>query len=97
MWIPHAAKIVAFEPGRRFVDEMTRGLFKRFRHRRLFQPSDGGTPVTDRVEFALGCGAFVDRRVVRPVLDYSFRKRHEALQAFFAAEAPASTAADPGL
>ena len=47
--------------------------------------------------FALGCGAFVYRRVVSPILDYSFRKRHEALQAFFAAEAPASTAADPGL
>ena len=63
--------------------------------RRSFVTAPPDAVFAHAASFALGCGAFVYRRVVRPILDYSFRKRHEALQAFFAAEAPASTAAAP--
>ena len=78
------AKIVVWEQDRRFVDVMLKGTFKHFRHTHLFQPSEGGTLVTDLVDFTLGYGAAVDRYVGMPLLDYSFRKRHAALREFFA-------------
>ena len=83
VWISHVARIVEWEPGRRFVDEMSRGIFKTFRHTHLFEPSTDGTLITDRVEFTLGYGTLVDRSLALPILVYSFRKRHEALQACF--------------
>ena len=42
--IRHTARIVAFEPGHRFVDEMTRGVFCRFRHEHQYRTYRDGTP-----------------------------------------------------
>jgi ligand-binding SRPBCC domain-containing protein len=47
------SRITEFEPPRRFVDEMVRGPFTRFRHEHRFEPSNKGTLMTDLVEFQM--------------------------------------------
>ncbi|MGB8507044.1 MAG: SRPBCC family protein [Pyrinomonadaceae bacterium] len=57
------SRIVEMEEPRRFVDEMQRGAFARWRHTHTFEPRAGGTLMTDAVSFAspLGLlGAMVD-------------------------------------
>lgn len=46
-------RITEFEPPRRFVDEMVRGPFRRFRHEHRFEASGEGTLMTDVVEFQM--------------------------------------------
>jgi ligand-binding SRPBCC domain-containing protein len=48
--------ITEFDRPRRFVDEMTRGAFKRFRHVHEFEPADRGTIMIDLVDFASPLG-----------------------------------------
>jgi ligand-binding SRPBCC domain-containing protein len=50
------SKIVACERPRRFVDEMQRGAFARWRHTHTFGEQVGGTLVTDDVDFASPLG-----------------------------------------
>ena len=50
------SRITEFEPPRRFVDEMVRGPFARFRHEHVFDPIGEGTRMTDVVEFAVPFG-----------------------------------------
>jgi ligand-binding SRPBCC domain-containing protein len=45
------SRITEYQRPGRFVDEMTQGAFKRFRHVHEFQPRQGGTLMVDRVEF----------------------------------------------
>lgn len=45
------SRITEFHPPGRFVDEMIRGPFRRFRHEHRFEPSGEGTLMTDLVEF----------------------------------------------
>jgi DNA-binding transcriptional MerR regulator len=71
------------EPGRCFVDEMTRGIYRTFRHTHCFEPSEGGTRLTDTVEFSLGLGRWVDNSIGRMTLERTFRRRHRALVARF--------------
>lgn len=52
MW-QMTSRITEFEPPRRFVDEMVRGPFRRFRHEHRFEPSGEGTLMTDVVEFQM--------------------------------------------
>ena len=52
------SKIVALDAPRAFTDEMQRGPFKRWRHTHRFEPTDGGTLASDRVEFASPFGPF---------------------------------------
>lgn len=60
------SKITELEPPRRFVDEQVRGPFKRFHHEHLFDGVDGGTSMTDHVEFdaPLGPLGLVAERVM---------------------------------
>jgi len=46
------SKIVALEAPRGFTDEMQRGPFGRWRHAHRFEPTEGGTLMRDRVDFA---------------------------------------------
>ncbi len=45
------SKIVVLELPVRFVDEMQRGAFKSLRHEHRFDPVDGGTRMTDTLDF----------------------------------------------
>lgn len=61
------SKIVVYERPHRFVDEMQRGPFARWRHEHSFIASAGGTRMTDDVVFSspLGVlGMLVDRFVL---------------------------------
>lgn len=59
-------EVVEFERPRLFVDEMTEGRFRRFRHTHLFEPAGGGTRMLDRLEWTSPFGLF--GRVVDKVL-----------------------------
>jgi len=51
------SRITAFERPRMFRDEMRRGPFKRWQHTHLFESTEGGTLMKDRVEYASPLGA----------------------------------------
>jgi ligand-binding SRPBCC domain-containing protein len=50
------SRITAFSRPHRFVDEEVRGPFHRFHHEHLFEPIDGGSQMTDIVEFEAPAG-----------------------------------------
>jgi len=83
IWLRHTARIVEFELNRCFVDEMTGGFYRAFRHRHEFEPSDTGTWVIDEVEFSLGFGSWLDRTLGGVTLQRVFARRHKALQDHF--------------
>lgn len=83
IWMRHRARIVEFERGRCFVDEMTDGLYRSFRHTHRFIADGDRTCVRDQIEFSMGYGNLVDRLIGLPTLGSTFRKRHAALLAHF--------------
>jgi len=70
--------ISAWEPGRRFVDEQTRGPYRRWHHEHRFEAAGDGTIVTDQVDYSVPGGA-IAHLVVRPQLMRIFRYRAERL------------------
>ena len=61
------SRITELERPMRFVDEQVRGPFRCFRHEHLFEASDAGTLMTDRVSFqapVAGLGWAVERAVL---------------------------------
>jgi ligand-binding SRPBCC domain-containing protein len=49
-------RIVVCDPPREFTDEQRRGPFRAWLHRHLFRSVDGGTELTDDVEYELPTG-----------------------------------------
>ncbi len=75
-------RITEYEPPFFFVDEQVRGPYRLWRHRHTFHPTEGGTLVGDRVEYALPfgwLGRFVHRLWVRKQLRRIFDYRQAAL------------------
>ncbi len=69
--------IEAWEPGRRFVDVQLRGPYRSWRHTHAFEAVEGGTRMTDRVEYELPFGflgalvhALLVGRSVARIFDY---------------------------
>jgi ligand-binding SRPBCC domain-containing protein len=70
-------EIRIWEPPHRFVDFQVRGPYRLWEHTHTFEPADGGTLITDRVDYAIPYGplgalahlAFV-RRDLRRIFDY---------------------------
>ncbi len=101
--LPWAGEVVAWEPGRRFVDIQRRGPFGAWWHEHAFEPItlvDGtqGTRLHDRVLFAspLGpIGRIATALFVRTQLLDLFAFRDGALRLRFG-DAPSSAAAAPG-
>jgi ligand-binding SRPBCC domain-containing protein len=52
-WI---SEIVEWEPPHRFVDLQLRGPYKLWRHEHRFEPRDGGTLISDTINFSLPLG-----------------------------------------
>ena len=69
--------IAEYEPPFYFVDEQAAGPYLFWRHEHTFHPSEDGTIVQDRVEYALPLGIFgriahglLVRRQLREIFDY---------------------------
>ena len=74
--------ITEYEPPFFFVDEQARGPYRYWRHRHSFRPTEGGTMVGDRVEYALPLGwlgRIAHRVAVRNQLERIFAYRQGAL------------------
>jgi ligand-binding SRPBCC domain-containing protein len=91
------SRIVEHERPHRFVDQMQRGPFGRWRHVHLFEPVNGGTSMRDEIDFAspLGLlGRLVDAVVLRTYMTRLIERRNAHLK--HAAEAtPALTSQSP--
>ena len=80
LWITIEAVHVAYEKNARFVDEMRRGPFAKWRHEHRFEAVGDRCRLTDAVEYAppLGpLGRLVDPLAIRPRLRKMFDYRHE--------------------
>jgi ligand-binding SRPBCC domain-containing protein len=72
------SRITEFTVPRSFTDEQTRGPFKSFRHVHEFEPTPGGSLMTDRVEFTAPfglLGRLAERVVLRRYLQRLIRER----------------------
>ena len=72
-----------YDRPRRFVDEQVRGPFARWRHEHEFSAVDGGTLMTDRIEFAVPLGILgraVERCVLGGYMERLIRERNAWLR-----------------
>lgn len=74
------AEHTEYEPNRHFTDVQAEGPFRLWRHRHEFASENGGTRLTDRIEFHLPGGPLADWLmgwVVKWQLEKMFAYRHE--------------------
>lgn len=79
------SQIVEHDAPHRFVDEQVSGPFARWWHEHRFEPRDGGTLMTDVVEFSSPLGP-LGRAVDRVVLTSYMTRLLERRNAWLAAE-----------
>ena len=82
LWWTMTAEVTAFDEPARFVDEQVRGPFRMFRHEHRFEQVDGGTLMTDTIEFAAPFGVLgraVALLALRPYLRRLIAARGEFL------------------
>ena len=77
------SEITVWDPPVRFVDEQRRGPYRFWIHEHRFAERDGGTEVSDHVEYGVPGGAAVNYLVVAPDLRKVFAYRRQALLARF--------------
>lgn len=80
----HTSRITEYQRPHRFVDEMVRGAFHRFRHLHRFEARAAATLMVDTLAFQspLGwLGWAVDRLVLERYLSDLLRRRNEYLKA----------------
>jgi ligand-binding SRPBCC domain-containing protein len=76
------SRIDEWAPGRGFVDRQVRGPYRLWRHRHSFAAEDGGTVVSDEVDYALPLGRLGDLAhplFVRRDLERIFAHRQRAV------------------
>ena len=77
------SRVTEFEPPHRFVDEMVRGAFARFRHEHQFLAVDGATEIVDIFDYAspLGpLGGLADRLFLWAYMTRLLRTRNGYLK-----------------
>jgi ligand-binding SRPBCC domain-containing protein len=77
------SRITAFDPPNRFVDEMVRGAFARFRHEHQFHAVEGGTEMVDTFDYTspLGpLGRLADGLFLRRYMTTLLRERNAYLK-----------------
>jgi ligand-binding SRPBCC domain-containing protein len=77
------SRITEFDPPNRFVDEMVRGAFARFRHEHQFLAVEGGTEMVDIFDYAspLGLlGRLADGLFLRRYMAALLRERNAYLK-----------------
>jgi ligand-binding SRPBCC domain-containing protein len=88
VWQTIEAEHVEYEPGRRFVDEMRRGPFRRWRHEHLVLPRDEASCVLrDDIEYELPLGrlgslfgGWFAERSLRRLFEFRHRVTREACE-----------------
>ena len=86
MWLPYKTKITEWRPNHMFRDAMVVGPYKRFVHTHSFRAVKEGTLYTDRVEFSIGLGKWIDRTIGLRQIRSTFAKRHAQMKAILEAE-----------
>lgn len=69
-----------------FVDNQKSGPFKYWHHQHIFREVEGGTEMTDIVNYAVPYGLpgrIVERMIVRQRVEEIFRFRHQKLESLF--------------
>jgi len=84
------SEIPVWDPPVRFVDVQVRGPYRRWIHEHRFRETDGGTLVSDRVDYDVLGGGLVNGWLVAPQLRRIFAYRRERL--LEALTAPSGTA-----
>lgn len=74
------SEITAWEPPFFFVDEQRKGPYRLWHHEHRFESRDGGTLVTDHVDYRVIGGRLINRFFVRRDLDRIFAFRHAAME-----------------
>lgn len=81
-------RIEEFDPPRRFLDVQLRGPYKLWRHSHEFKAENGGTRMTDRVEYQLPLGplgsiahALFVRRTLNRIFDFREQRVRALLEA----------------
>jgi len=77
------SEIAAWEPPHRFVDRQLRGPYRLWHHEHRFFEVDGGTRVTDQVDYAVWGGALALRFGVRRDIERIFEFRRTRLIEIF--------------
>ena len=77
------SEIVCWEPPHRFIDEQTRGPYRRWVHEHRFHEEDGAVVASDRVEYAVPGGALVNWLFVKRDMERIFAYRRAKLQRLF--------------
>lgn len=82
-------EIADWEPPGRFVDRQIKGPYRVWKHTHLFAESNGGTQMTDVVQYAVPGFVFspiIHYFFVRPRLEKIFSYREESILKYFAPE-----------
>jgi ligand-binding SRPBCC domain-containing protein len=83
------SKITAFEKPEYFVDEMEKGIFKRFKHEHIFQEIEGQTIMIDIFDYEspLGIlGRIADKLFLEKYMKRLLEKRNETIKEFAESE-----------
>lgn len=78
--------ITEFDPVRRFVERQVEGPMGAWEHEHLFEPTDGGVTIVDRITFSPPggmMGLLVNERKIREALEEGFGHRHYELEKRF--------------
>ena len=73
------SEITAWDPPQHFVDEQRRGPYRFWIHEHSFAARDGGTDVSDHVEYGVPGGAAINSLLVAPDLRKVFDYRRKIL------------------
>jgi len=86
-------EITGWEPPFQFVDEQVHGPYRLWRHLHTFREQDGGTLMTDRVEYAVPGGPLVHALAVKGDVRRIFEFRERKMLELFPGAGAASDAA----
>jgi len=80
--------ITEWDPPHRFVDRQRRGPYRLWEHEHRFEDTDGGTRMTDTVDYNLPLAAILHPLVIRRDLHAIFAFREEMMRRTFSVKAP---------
>jgi ligand-binding SRPBCC domain-containing protein len=78
------SEITAWEPPRRFVDKQLRGPYRFWLHEHRFEDKNGGTLVTDEIQYSVYGGEIIRRLFVARDVEKIFAHRTKRMQELFA-------------